>query len=139
MITIIRTLALAVGLVASFSSFAAAVVERLTGTANVGARVLAVGPATVTYTKKGVGTAFNVTATGSGVIAAAMTFKNDRYCSVSRRVAAAGVYRVRCVMAAAGRSLARKRSITYSLLATFSPTNGPLASARTTVVVPRRR
>ena len=103
------------------------------------ARVLTIGPATVTYTKKGVGTAFNVTATGPGLIAAAMTFKNDRYCSVSRRVAAAGIYRVRCVMAAAGRSLARKRSITYSLLATFSPTNGPLASARTTVVVPRRR
>ena len=40
---IIRTLVLIVGLVASFSTFAAAVVERLTGTANVGARVLAVG------------------------------------------------------------------------------------------------
>ena len=103
------------------------------------ARTLTLGPTTVTFTKKGVGVAFSVTTTGPGVIAAAMTFKGDRYCTLSRRVAAAGTYRVRCVMAAAGRSLARRRSVTYALVATFSPTNGPLASGRANVVVPRRR
>ncbi|MEI6687964.1 MAG: fibronectin type III domain-containing protein [Thermoleophilia bacterium] len=103
------------------------------------ARVLAVGPATVTYTKKGVGVAFNVTTTSAGVIAAAMTYKGDRYCNVSKRVTAAGTYRVKCVMKAAGRALARKRSTTYTLNASFSPTNGPLASATPSVVVPRRR
>ena len=103
------------------------------------ARVLTLGPATVTYTKKGIGVAFNVTTTGAGVIAAAMTHKDDRYCSVSKRVTTAGTYRVKCVMAAAGRSLARKRQVTYTLNATFSPTNGPLASAKSSVVVPRRR
>ena len=103
------------------------------------ARTLVLGPTTVTFTKKGIGTAFDVTATGPGVIAAAMTLKGDRYCHVSRRVAAAGIYRVRCVIGPAGRALARRRAATYTLVATFSPTNGPLASARTTVVVPRRR
>ena len=103
------------------------------------ARVLTIGPAAVTFTKKGVGVAFNVTTTGSGVIAAAMTYKGDRYCSVSKRVTTAGTYRVKCVMAAAGRALARKRKVTYALNATFSPTNGPLASAKQSVVVPRRR
>jgi YVTN family beta-propeller protein len=103
------------------------------------ARILTVGPATVTYTKKGVGVAFNVTTTGAGVIAAAMTYKGDRYCHVSRRVTAAGVYRVKCVMKAAGRALARKRTTTYTLNASFSPTNGPLASAKPSVVVQRRR
>ena len=103
------------------------------------ARTLVIGPATVTFTKKGVGVAFQVTATGPGVIAAAMTYKLDRYCTVSRRVTAAGVYRVRCIMAAAGRTLARKRAVSYTLRATFSPTNGPLASAQATVLVPRRR
>ncbi|MGI9187198.1 MAG: fibronectin type III domain-containing protein [Gaiellales bacterium] len=103
------------------------------------ARVLVVGPATVTYTGKGVGVAFSVTATSPGVIAAAMTYKGDRYCSVSKRVTAAGTYRVRCVMAAAGRSLARKRTTTYALNVSFSPTNGPLASAKPSVVVKRRR
>ena len=43
MISVVRTLVVIAGLVASFSTFAAAVVESLTGTANVGARVLAVG------------------------------------------------------------------------------------------------
>ena len=103
------------------------------------ARVLTVRPATVTYTKKGVGVAFNVTTTGAGVIAAAMTYKGDRYCNVSKRVTAAGIYRVKCVMKAAGRALARKRTTTYTLNATFSPTNGPLASAKPSVVVKRRR
>jgi hypothetical protein len=83
--------------------------------------------------------AFNVTATGPGVIAAAMTSKGDRYCSVSKRVTAAGVYRVKCVMAAAGRALARKRTTTYTLNVSFSPTNGPLAAASPSVVVKRRR
>ena len=103
------------------------------------ARVLTLGPATVTYTKKGVGVAFNVTTTGAGVIAAAMTYKGDRYCNVSKRVPAAGTYRVKCVMKAAGRALARKRTTTYTLNASFSPTNGPLASAKPSVVVKRRR
>ena len=103
------------------------------------ARVLTLGPAAVTYSKKGVGVAFNVTTTGAGVIAAAMTYKGDRYCNVSKRVTAAGTYRVKCVMKAAGRVLARKRTTTYTLSATFSPTNGPLASAKTSVVVKRRR
>jgi hypothetical protein len=101
--------------------------------------VLTLGPATVTYTKKGVGVAFNVTTTGAGVIAAAMTYKGDRYCNVSKRVPAAGTYRVKCVMKAAGRALARKRTTTYTLNASFSPTNGPLASAKPSVVVKRRR
>ena len=103
------------------------------------ARVLTLGPVTVTYTKKGIGVAFNVTTPGAGVIAAAMTYKGDRYCSVSKRVTTAGTYRVKCVMAAAGRALARKRQVTYTLNATFSPTNGPLASAKPSVVVKRRR
>ena len=103
------------------------------------ARALTLGPATVMYTKKGVGVAFNVTATGPGVIAAVMTYKGDRYCSVSRRVTALGIYRVRCVMTAAGCALARKRTVTYTLNASFSPTNGPLASAKPSVVVERRR
>ena len=34
---------------------------------------------------------------------------------------------------------ARKRTTTYTLNATFSPTNGPLASAKPSVVVKRRR
>ena len=103
------------------------------------ARPLTIGPASVTFTKKGVGVAVNVTATGPGVIAAAMTYKGDRYCSVSKRVTAAGTYRIKCVMAAAGRALARKRRTTYTLYVSFSPTNGPLASAKAAVVVPRRR
>lgn len=113
--------------------------KRVTPRKDNRARVLTVGPAAVSYTKKGVGVAFNVTATGAGVIAAAMTYKGDRYCSVSKRVSAAGVYRVRCVMKAAGRALARKRSTTYALNVSFSPTNGPLASAKPSVVVKRRR
>ena len=103
------------------------------------ARALTVGKATVTYSKKGVCVAFNVTTTGAGVIAAAMTFKGNRYCNVSRRVTAAGTYRVKCVMKASRRALARKRTTTYTLSATFSPTNGPLASAKLSVVVKRRR
>jgi YVTN family beta-propeller protein len=103
------------------------------------ARVLAIGPAAVTFTKKGVGVAFNVTTTGPGVIAAAMSYKDNRYCSVAKRVTVADTYRVKCVMAAAGRALARKRAVTYTLNATFSPTNGPLASATQSVTVPRRR
>jgi hypothetical protein len=102
-------------------------------------QALAIGPPTVTFTKKGVGVAFDVAATGPGVIAAAMSYKDFRYCSVSRRVAAAGTYRVRCVMATAGRALARKRKASYTLYVSFSPANGLLASAKATVVVPRRR
>jgi len=121
------------------TSAASAASTRVTPRKDNRARALTVGPATVTYTRKGIGVAFNVTATGPGVIAAAMTYKGDRYCSVSKRVAAAGIYRVRCVMKAAGRTLARKRTVTYTLNASFSPTNGPLASAKPSVVVQRRR
>ena len=121
------------------TSAASAASTRVTPRKDNRARVLAVGPATVTYTKKGVGVAFNVTTTGAGVIAAAMTYKGDRYCNVSKRVTAAGTYRVKCVMKAAGRALARKRTTTYTLNASFSPTNGPLASAKPSVVVKRRR
>ncbi len=121
------------------TSAASAASTRVTPRKDNRARALTVGPATVTYTRKGVGVAFDVTATGPGVIAAAMTYKGDRYCSVSKRVTAAGIYRVRCVMKAAGRTLARKRTVTYTLSASFSPTNGPLASAKPSVVVQRRR
>lgn len=121
------------------TSAASAASTRVTPRKDNRARALTVGPATVTYTRKGVGVAFNVTTTGAGVIAAAMTYKGDRYCSVSKRVTAAGTYRVRCVMKAAGRTLARKRTVTYTLNASFSPTNGPLASAKPSVVVQRRR
>ena len=121
------------------TSAASAASSRTTPRKDNRARTLVIGPATVTFTKKGVGVAFQVTATGPGVIAAAMTYKLDRYCTVSRRVTTAGVYRVRCIMAAAGRTLARKRAVSYTLRATFSPTNGPLASAQATVLVPRRR
>lgn len=121
------------------TSAASAASTRVTPRKDNRARALTVGPATVTYTRKGIGVAFNVTATGPGVIAAAMTYKGDRYCSVSKRVTAAGIYRVRCVMKAAGRTLARKRTVTYTLNASFSPTNGPLASAKRSVVVQRRR
>ncbi len=121
------------------TSPASAVSNRVTPRKDNRARALVVGPAKVTYTRKGVGVAFNVTATSAGVIAGAMTYKGDRYCSVSKRVTAPGTYRVKCVMAAAGRSLARKRKTTYTLYASFSPTNGPLASAKQAVTVPRRR
>lgn len=121
------------------NSAASVASNRVTPRKDNRARALTVSKATVTYSKKGVGVAFNVTTTGAGVIAAAMTFKGNRYCNVSKRVTAAGTYRVKCVMRAAGRVLARKRTTTYTLSATFSPTNGPLASAKTSVVVKRRR
>jgi hypothetical protein len=58
---------------------------------------------------------------------------------VSRRVRAAGVYRVRCRLTTSSRALARRRATDYTLLATFSPTFGPVANARTSATVPRRR
>ena len=73
------------------------------------------------------------------MIALVAKYKAARACAVSRRVRAAGVFRVRCPLMASSRALARRRAASYTLLATFSPTFGPLASARTTVIVPRRR
>lgn len=103
------------------------------------ARVLAVALPTITFTKQGIGIATSITVTGAGTIAQVATFKGDRYCKLSRRVAAAGTYRVRCVMKAARRLLAKKRAVSYTLHSTFSPTNGLVASNSQTVRVPRRR
>ncbi len=103
------------------------------------ARQLVVGKPKITFTKRGIGIAFNVTATGAGTIAATMGIKRDRYCSTARRVATAGTYRMTCVLQMARRVLARSRSMSYLLKATFSPRNGPVASAQQSVVIPRRR
>ncbi len=103
------------------------------------ARQLVVGKPKVTFSKRGISIAFNVTATAAGTIAATMTIKNDRYCSKARRVATAGTYRMTCVLKMARRVLARSRSMSYLLKATFSPRNGPVASAQQSVVIPRRR
>ncbi|MGI9117135.1 MAG: fibronectin type III domain-containing protein, partial [Gaiellales bacterium] len=118
---------------------ASAASNRVTPHKDTRPRALALGPRKVRFSKKGVGVSFAVTVDGPGVIAAAMSFKRDRACQVSRRVWTAGTYQVTCVMAMAGRTAARRRARTYTLVATFSPTNGSLASALTTVVVPRRR
>jgi len=106
---------------------------------NNSARQLVVGKRKVTFTKRGIRIAFNVTATAAGTIAVTMAIKNDRYCSKARRVATAGTYRMTCVLQMARRVLARSRSMRYLLKATFSPRNGPVASARQSVLIPRRR
>ncbi len=103
------------------------------------ARQLVVGKPKITFTKRGISIAFNVTATAAGTIAATMAIKNNRYCSKARRVATAGTYRMTCVLKMARRVLARSRSMSYLLKATFSPRNGPVASAHQSVVIPRRR
>ena len=103
------------------------------------ARVLSVGVPVVSYSKQGIGIATSVTVTGAGTIAQVATFKGDRYCNLSRRVTVAGTYRVTCVMKAAGRLLAKKRAVSYTLSSTFSPSNGPLAASSQIVRILRRR
>ena len=121
------------------TSAASAASTKVTPRRDNSARVLAVGLPTITFTKKGIGIATSITVTGAGTIAQVATFKGDRYCNLSRRVTAAGTYRVRCVIKAAGRLLAKKRAVSYTLRSTFSPTNGLVASNSQTVRVPRRR
>ncbi len=121
------------------TSAASAASTKVTPRRDNSARVLAVGLPTITFTKKGIGIATSITVTGAGTIAQVATFKGDRYCNLSRRVAAAGTYRVRCVIKTAGRLLAKKRAVSYTLRSTFSPTNGLVASNSQTVRVPRRR
>ncbi len=121
------------------TSAASAASTKVTPRRDNSARVLAVGLPTITFTKKGIGIATSITVTGAGTIAQVATFKGDRYCNLSRRVAAAGTYRVRCVIKTAGRLLAQKRAVSYTLRSTFSPTNGLVASNSQTVRVPRRR
>ena len=121
------------------TSAASAASTKVTPRRDNSARVLAVGLPTITFTKKGIGIATSITVTGAGTIAQVATFKGDRYCNLSRRVAAAGTYRVRCVIKTAGRLLAQKRAVSYTLRSTFSPANGLVASNSQAVRVPRRR
>ena len=121
------------------TSAASAASAKVTPRRDNSARVLAVGLPKVTFTKQGIGIATSITVTGAGTIAQVAVFKNDRYCSLSRRVTAAGTYRVRCIIKAAGRKLSRTRAVSYTLRSTFSPTNGLVASNSQTVRVPRHR
>ena len=121
------------------TSAASAASTKATPRRDNSARVLVVGLPTITFTKKGIGIATSITVTGAGTIAQVATFKGDRYCNLSRRVTAAGTYRVRCVIKAAGRKLSRTRAVSYTLRSTFSPTNGLVSSNSQTVRVPRRR
>ncbi|MBJ7249585.1 MAG: fibronectin type III domain-containing protein [Thermoleophilia bacterium] len=121
------------------TSAASAASTKVTPRRDNSARVLTVGLPTITFTKRGIGIATSITVTGAGTIAQVATFKGDRYCNLSRRVTAAGTYRVRCVIKAAGRKLSRTRAVSYTLRSTFSPTNGLVASNSQTVRVPRRR
>ena len=121
------------------TSAASAASAKVTPRRDNSARVLTVGLPTISFSKQGIAIATTVTVTSAGTIAQVASYKNDRYCSLSRRVTAAGTYRVRCVIKAAGRALARKRAVSYTLQSTFSPRNGTLASSSQTVRVPRRR
>lgn len=121
------------------TSAASAASTKVTPRRDNSARVLAVGLPTITFTKKGIGIATSITVTGAGTIAQVATFKGDRYCNLSRRVTAAGTYRVRCIIKTSGRLLAKKRAVSYTLHSTFSPTNGLVAASSQTVRVPRRR
>ena len=121
------------------TSAASAASTKVTPRRDNSARVLTVGLPTITFTKQGIGIATSITVAGAGTIAQVATFKGDRYCNLSRRVTAAGTYRVRCVIKTAGRILARKRVVSYTLSSTFSPSNGTLASSSQTVRVPRHR
>jgi len=121
------------------TSVASAASTKVTPRRDNAARALAVGLPTITFTKKGIGIATSITVTGAGTIAQVATFKGDRYCNLSRRVTAAGTYRVRCIIKTSGRLLAKKRAVSYTLRSTFSPTNGLVASNSQTVRVPRRR
>jgi hypothetical protein len=121
------------------TSAASAASTKVTPRRDNSARVLAVGLPTITFTKKGIGIATSITVTGAGTIAQVATFKGDRYCNLSRRVTAAGTYRVRCIIKTSGRLLAKKRAVSYTLRSTFSPTNGLVSASSQTVRVPRRR
>ena len=121
------------------TSAASAASTKVTPRRDNSARVLTVGLPTITFTKQGIGIATSITVAGAGTIAQVATFKGDRYCNLSRRVTAAGTYRVRCVIKAAGRLLAKKRAVSYSLTSTFSPSNGPLAASSQIVRVLRHR
>ena len=121
------------------TSAASAASTKVTPRRDNSARVLTVGLPTITFTKQGIGIATSITVTGAGTIAQVATFKGDRYCNLSRRVTAAGTYRVRCIIKTAGRLLAKKRAVSYTLRSTFSPKSGLVASNSQTVRVPRRR
>jgi WD40 repeat protein len=121
------------------TSAASAASTKVTPRRDNGARVLAVGLPKITFTKRGIGITTSVTVTAAGTIAQVATFKSNHYCNLSRRVTAAGTYRVRCVIKAGGRLLAKKRAVSYTLRSTFSPKNGLVASNSKTVRVPRRR
>ena len=121
------------------TSAASAASAKVTPRRDNSARVLTVGLPTISFSKQGIAIATTVTVTSAGTIAQVASYKGDRFCSLSRRVVAAGNYRVRCVIKAAGRALARKRAVSYTLQSTFSPRNGTLASSSQTVRVPRHR
>ena len=121
------------------TSAASAASAKVTPRRDTSARVLTVGLPTISFSKQGIAIATTVTVTSAGTIAQVASYKGDRFCSLSRRVVAAGNYRVRCVIKAAGRALARKRAVSYTLQSTFSPRNGTLASSSQTVRVPRHR
>ena len=121
------------------TSAASAASTKVTPRRDNSARVLTVGLPTITFTKQGIGIATSITVTGAGTIAQVATFKGDRYCNLSRRVTAAGTYRVRCIIKTSGRLLAKKRAVSYTLRSTFSPKSGLVAASSQTVRVPRRR
>ncbi len=103
------------------------------------ARALVVGPATFKFAKNSIRITTTVTTTSAGTIAQTAVYKSVHYCNVSRRVAAAGTYQVRCLIKKAGRNLSRRRAVPYSLLSTFSPSNGLLAFTSQPVRIPRHR
>ena len=103
------------------------------------ARALVVGPATFKFTKNSIRITTTVTTTSAGTIAQTAVYKSVHYCNVSRRVAAAGTYQVRCLIKKAGRNLSRRRAVPYSLRSTFSPSNGLLAFTSQPIRIPRHR